>query len=167
MASKAAKMIAIKPLPPVRIFGDPTSTIHPSVEKAQINSITAEKGSRRHIMFRKNEYVKGVHPNQAQFLFYLIIGALGTGRGARQLGFCAWAVENANLDELKTLSSWDVVVEYNSRGGKMWYKVSELIELCRIKNVGATRSFKKFPRAIKESKARSSTTKEVEVDFMM
>ena len=167
MAGKAGKMITVEPLPPVRVFGDPNSTIHPSVEKAQINSITAEKGTRKQLIFKKNDYVKGVHPNQAQYLFYLIIGALGTGRGSRQLGFCAWSVENATREELKTLGTWDIVVEYNNRGGTMWYKVSELMDLCKIKVAGATRSFEKFPREFKAPTARKSSVKEVEVDFVM
>ncbi len=169
MASRAKpkKMITITPLPPVRVFGDPNSTIHPSVEKGQIISITAQKGTKKHIMFKNNEYAKKVHPNQAQYLFYLTIGALGTGRGDRQLGFCAWAVENSDRDELKPLMDWDIIVEYSKRGGTMWYKITELLELCAIKTAGATRSWEKFPRPVKELSARQSTEKEVEVDFFL
>ncbi len=169
MAKKAIakNMITITPLPPVRVFGDPNSTIHPSVEKGQIVSITAMKGTKKQIMFKDNGYAKRVHPNQAQYLFYLIIGALGTGRGDRQLGFCAWAVENSTLDELKSLMDWDVVVEYSKRGGKMWYKIAELLELCKIKTAGATRSWEKFPRPVKELTERQTSEKEVQVDFYL
>jgi hypothetical protein len=171
MAQKAVRKLTVQPLPPVREFGNPNVTIHPSVEKGQIVSIEVESGTgknkKSHIMFRKGEYVQGVHPNQAQFLFYLIIGALGTGRGSRQLGFASWAIENATREELKSLGKYDAIVEYNKRGGHMWYKISELLELCRIKTEGATRSFDRFPRPVAPPTARQSSEREVEVDLVL
>ncbi|KKN14531.1 hypothetical protein LCGC14_0995340 [marine sediment metagenome] len=168
MASKAgsSNMVTVTPLPPVREFGS-SKTIHASVEKSQIVSITAEDGKIKRIMFKSGDYAKKVHPNQAQYLLYLTVGALGTGRGSRQLGFASWAVENSELAEIKPLDKYDVVVEYTKRGGTMWYKVAELVNLCKIKVAGASRSFERFPRPDIAETPRQSSDREVEVSFVL
>lgn len=158
------KVVKLQDLPPIRLFGSAT-TITPSVEKSQISSITVENGDTQHEIFKSGKIVKGVHPNQAEYIFNLVIGATGTGRGTRQLGFAHWAVHNA--DDYKGLSKYDVIVEFNKRGGTMWFKFDELLNICKAKSDAAERSWDRFPRTLDEAPRKDGEPKEIEVSLML
>ena len=130
------KKVEVLSLPPVRTFGS-TQPIVPAAEKAQITSIDILVGGKEIRLYHDGQFVKGLHPNQAQFVFNSVIGGTGTARGARQLGFAQWCADAANqfkaMGFSKAPEAYDVVINYDKRGGTMIFKLSELLSMCTIK----------------------------------
>lgn len=162
--SSHAHEVEIPNLPTIRAFGS-VLPIVVSVEKGQINEILVETGTpgtkdfKSIPVYRNGDFVDGVHPAQAEFIFNSVIGALGSGRGERPLGFASWVQEvSAKFSAqpwLKGLLRYNVVVNYAKRGGMMQYSMEDLVKLCQIKFNAGTASYKRWPRekSMKELKS--------------
>lgn len=169
-AKKSAKKsnhrgeVEIPNLPTIRAFGS-VLPIVVSVEKGQINEILVETGTpgtkefKSIPVYRNGDFISGVHPAQAEFIFNSVIGALGSGRGERPLGFAAWVREVTTKFSaqpwLKNLLKYNVVVNYAKRGGMMQYAMEDLVQMCQIKFNAGTSSYKRWPRekSVKELKS--------------
>jgi hypothetical protein len=156
--------VEIPNLPSVRAFGTVVPIVT-SVEKGQINEISVETGTvgtkdyKSIPVYHNRDFAAGIHPAQAEFIFNSVIGALGSGRGERPLGFAAWVQDMVNKFSsqawLKNLLKYNVVVNYAKRGGMMQYSMEDLINLCQIKFNAGTASYKRWPRekSVRELKA--------------
>jgi len=157
--------VEIPNLPSVRAFGS-VLPIVPQAEKGQINEITVETGTpgtkdcKSIPVYHDRDFAVGVHPAQAEFIFNVVIGALGSGRGERPLGFSAWVQDVVNKFSsqpwLKNLLKYNVVVNYAKRGGMMQYSMEDLINLCQIKYNAGTASYKRWPREKSMKELKSS-----------
>jgi len=146
--------VAVQSLPPVKVLatGQP---IVASAEKAQISSISVETGkpgTKSHkstLIYEGKDFVDGLHPTQGRFLLNLIIGGLGGGRGDRPTAFASWCVEVAkqfeSLPSLKSLEKYNVVIDYNNRGGTVVYPVEDLLTICEIRTRNTEISHERFP----------------------
>ena len=176
MVQQAAKTVKIPSLPPIRILST-GATIAPAAEKGQIHVITVERGNpgtksfTSHIIYKDNNLVEGVNPFQGNFLFNLVAGALGSGRGARPTAFAAWAVQVAEdfADHafFKPLLNYSVIAEYKRRGGTVVYPVKDMLTMCAIKRKNILNSIKRFPPDAKNPTTRSRNAKEVSVSLTL
>jgi hypothetical protein len=173
---KNGKMVELPNTPPIHILAT-GATITPAAEKAQINTITVERGNpgtksyTEHLIWKDNEIVKGVNPFQGQFIFNLVTGALGSGRGQRPTAFAAWAVQvSEEFNEhamLKPLLRYNVIVDYQRRGGTVVYPVKDMLALCDIKRKNILNSIERFPPDVKTPQTRPRKTKAVEVSLTL
>lgn len=151
--------VVVHAMPAVHNFGT-NQAIATSIEKSQINSIDVQFNGKNVPIFADGKFVEGAHPNLAQFVLHAVIGGLGTGRGARQLGFADWVnTVSEKFSELgfsKPPQNYSVIANFSKRGGIMVYPLNKLIELCKIKAEAARVSFEMFPRQIALPKARGT-----------
>jgi hypothetical protein len=167
-----AKKVTLLTLPSLKAFGS-TLPIATSVEKGQINEISVEVAGKGNplLIYAESQFINGLNPNQAEFLFNAIVGGSGTARGARQLGFAAWVNEVASkfkqLGFSKEPADYNVIVNYAARGGMMIFNVKDLITMCGIKTNAARESFKRYPRQANEPKTRNSKVTEAEVSVAL
>lgn len=176
MAKQPVRTVKIPSLPPIRILST-GATIAPAAEKGQINAITVERGNpgtksyTSHLIYKDNNLVEGVNPFQGNFLFNLVAGALGSGRGARPTAFAAWSVQVAeDFAEhafFKPLLNYNVIVEYKRRGGTVVYNVKDMLTMCAIKRKNILNSIKRFPPDDKNPATRTRTAKQVEVSLTL
>lgn len=172
MAKQAVKSIEIPSLPPVVVLAT-GQTIVPAAEKAQIESISVEKGkpgTQTHSIteiYSGKDFVQGLNPVQGQFIFNLVTGGLGSGRGDRPTAFANWAVQvfsqMSDHPFFRPLSNYNVIVEYGKRGGTMVYPVEDLLAMCEIKARNTQISHERFPpeRKVAEVKTRKTKTADV------
>ncbi|MCJ7760588.1 hypothetical protein MUP59_05540 [Candidatus Bathyarchaeota archaeon] len=157
--------IEIPNLPTVRAFGS-VLPIVPSAEKGQITEICVETGvpgtkdCKSIPVYHNRDFASGIHPSQAEFVFNVVIGALGSGRGERPLGFSSWVHDVVGKFStqpwLKNLLKYNVVVNYSKRGGMMQYSMEDLVNLCQIKFNAGTASYKRWPREKSVRELKSS-----------
>jgi len=159
-----AKKVTLKNLPSARTFGT-TQTLTPTTERSQIEKISVQKGDKTHVIFKDGEFIKGVHPNQAQVVLYAVLGGLGSGRAQRPLGFAEF-VDSVRKD-FTSLSGWNAVIEFGSRGGTMEYPIKDLFDLCSIKVKNARVSFEKYPRSATVPRKTKAEPREVEVSITL
>ena len=175
MAKKGIK-VEIPVLPPIRLLTT-NAPIVPAAEKGQINRILVERGTpgkqgyTEHVIYEDKEIVDGVNPFQGNFIFNLVAGALGSGRGERPTAFASWAVQVQEQFEehkfFKPLMRYNVVVEYKSRGGTVVYPVTDMLEMCQLKRTNILNSIKRFPPDKKATTVRRRTPKQVEVSLTL
>ncbi len=175
MAKKSIQ-VEIPVLPPIRLLTT-NQPIVPAAEKGQINRILVETGTpgnanhTQHLIYEEKSIVEGVNPFQGNFIFNLVAGALGSGRGARPTAFAAWSVQvqDQYVDHkfFKSLMKYNVVVEYNSRGGTVVYPVTDMLEMCRLKRTNILNSIERFPPSLKVSPSRKKEAKRVEVSLTL
>jgi hypothetical protein len=175
MAKKGTK-VEIPVLPPIRLLTT-NQPIVPAAEKGQIDRIIVERGTpgkqgyTEHVIYEDKDIVDGVNPFQGNFIFNLVAGALGSGRGERPTAFAAWAVQvQDQFNEhkfFKPLMRYTVVVEYKSRGGTVMYPVQDMLEICRLKRTNILNSIERFPPDKKAPTTRKRTPKQVEVSLTL
>lgn len=168
--------IEIPVAPPIRLLTT-NQPIVPAAEKGQINRIMVETGTpgnanyKQHIIYQEKEIVEGVNPFQGQFIFNLVAGALGSGRGERPTAFAAWAVQVqdqfADHKFFKPLLKYNVVVEYKSRGGTVVYPVRDMLQMCQLKRTNILNSIERFPPDKKAPTTRTKAPREVEVSLTL
>lgn len=175
-AAKSVKMVEIPKLPPARVLatGQP---IVPAAEKKQIVSIIMEKGkpgtqSHKQIeVYSDGKFVDGFHPIQADIIFNAVLGALGSGRGDRPTGFAAWistiSDELSDNAEFKNLSSYNVIVDFDKRGGTLVYPMEDLYEICRIRTRNTRVSHDRFPPERTQPEVKTERTQEVEIGLSL
>lgn len=167
---KASKTVTVEHLAVPRVFGT-NNPIALTIEKAQIETIAVELGKKSITIFAKNDFVSGVHPNQAAFVMNSVVGGAGSARGARQLGFALWVGEN--FPKFKSLGftgepkDYNVVVKYSRRGGTMVYPMSDLISMCVTKARIAKNSIMRFPLPEDKTPVRTAKTVEAEVSLVL
>ncbi len=176
MAKQAVKTVKIPSLPPIRILST-GATIAPQAEKGQIHTITVERGNpgsksyTQHLIYKDNTIVEGVNPFQGNFLFNLVAGALGSGRGERPTAFAAWSVqvseEFAEHAFFKPLMRYNVITEYKRRGGTVVYPVKDMLQMCDIKRRNILNSIERFPPDVKAPTTRTKAAKQVEVSLTL
>ena len=176
MSKQPVRTVKIPSLPPIRILST-GATISPSVEKGKINAITVERGNlgtkyyTSQLFNKVNNLYDGVNLFQDNFLFYLVAGALGSGRGARPTAFAAWSVQVAeDFAEhafFKPLLNYNVIAEYKRRGGTVVYPVKDMLTMCAIKRKNILNSIKRFPPDDKNPATRTRTAKQVEVSLTL
>jgi hypothetical protein len=168
-ASKA-KTVQVENLGVPRVFGTNTP-IALTIEKAQIETIAVELGKKSITIFAKNDFVPGIHPNQAAFVMNAVVGGAGSARGARQLGFALWVGENfgkfKNLGFAGKPEDYNVIVKYARRGGTMVYPMLDLISMCVTKAKIARNSVQRFPLPEDKTPARTEKTREAEVSLAL
>lgn len=176
MAKKATKTIEIPNAPPIRLLTT-NQTIVPAAEKGQIERVFVETGTpgnanhKQHLIYQEKQIVEGVNPFQGNFIFNLVIGALGSGRGERPTAFAAWAVQIqdqfADHKFFKPLLRYNVVVEYKSRGGTVVYPVRDMLEMCQLKRTNILKSIERFPPDKKAPATRTKAPTEVQVSLTL
>ncbi len=175
MAKKESKRVVMPNVAPIRLLttGAP---IVPAAEKGQITSITVERGNPgtqgyiEQVVWEDNAVVDGVNPFQGNFIFNLVAGALGSGRGARPTAFAAWAVqvqEEFNAHAMfKPLLRYTAIVDY-AKGGTMVYPITDMLTLCQIKRTNVLNSIERFPPDIKASTPRTKKVETVDVSVTL
>jgi hypothetical protein len=165
---RGAKTVELMALPPLRVFGTNVPMAQ-GIEKGQITEILVEVGNKVHKILAGSEFVKGVHPSQGSFVLNAVIGGLGSGRGARQLGFATWVAELASqlakIGFSKKAEEYQIVVTYEKRGGTMVYPLMDLIGMCVTKAKAARTSYQRFPR--EDAKPAPRTQKSISAEVLV
>ena len=168
--------IKIPNLPGVRSLINGTNIVA-SAEKAQIQSISVERGNpgtKSHAiteLYSEGKYVDGLHPSQRDFIFNLVAGGLGSGRGDRPTSFAQWCVDVQKQYSESTwfsgLAKYNVIMEYGKRGGTMVYPVKDLLNLCEVKARNTQVSHERFPPERKPAASRTKEPETVEVSLVL
>lgn len=163
-------------LPSVRSLVNGTHIV-PSAEKAQIQSISVERGkpgSKSHAiteLYSEGKFVEGLHPSQRDVIFNLVAGGLGSGRGDRVTSFAEWCVIVQNEYKDSTwfggLMKYNVIIEYGKRGGTMVYPMVDLVEMCEIKSRNTQVSHERFPPERKPTAVRTKEEKAIDVSLVL
>jgi len=174
--AKNSKTIEIIGLPPLKTFFSRVS-MAPSQEKGQISEVRVESGKpgtqthKEYVIYANKEFLEGIHPNQATFIFNALLGGTGSARSDRHLGFANWVSNVVNSELFPRMvgglnpAKYNVIVEYKQRGGTIMWSLSELISWCEQKAQSAMNSEARFPHVAKlqPKKTRSKKTAEVSV----
>ncbi len=175
MAKAQVRRVELPNVPSIRLLttGQP---IVPAAEKGQINRITVEHGTPgnqnyvSHVIWEENAVVEGVNPFQGNFIFNLVAGALGSGRGARPTAFASWAVQVQEEFKahamFKPLMKYNAIVDY-TKGNTMVYPVTDMLTLCQIKRENVLNSIERFPPDTKATVQRKKAPKSVEVSLSL